>query len=137
MLWGGGGHNKLVFIHTWKVPEIPYQILISSSYSLIQKNMNSCLTKINFYLHSKFSTSMVLKLNTRLQTFDIFIISNYFTRGVREYYITKGFQDQFCQQNICRAQKEEVSVISSDHSCKDGNARYTTLPIKSLSDQLC
>ena len=28
-----------------------------------------------------------------------------------------------------------VSVISSDNPCKNGNARFTTVPIKSLSDQ--
>ena len=32
--------------------------------------------------------------------------------------------------------KETVSVISSDPSCKDGNARFTTIPLKPLSDQV-
>ena len=30
-----------------------------------------------------------------------------------------------------------VSVISSEPPCKDGNARFTTIPLKSLSDQKC
>ena len=30
--------------------------------------------------------------------------------------------------------KGTVSVISSDPPCKDGNARFTTIPLKALSD---
>jgi len=33
--------------------------------------------------------------------------------------------------------KGTVSVISSDPPCKDGNARYTTVPLKALSDDKC
>ena len=29
-----------------------------------------------------------------------------------------------------------VSVISRDSLCKDGNARFTTIPLKALSDQV-
>ena len=32
--------------------------------------------------------------------------------------------------------KRTVSVISSDPSCTDGNARFTTVPFKALSDQV-
>ena len=32
--------------------------------------------------------------------------------------------------------KGTVSVISSDPPCKDGNARFTTVPLKALSDQI-
>jgi len=32
--------------------------------------------------------------------------------------------------------KGTVCVISSDPSCKDGNARYKTVALKSLSDQV-
>ena len=32
--------------------------------------------------------------------------------------------------------KGTVSLISSDPSCKDGNARFTTVTLKALSDQL-
>ena len=28
-------------------------------------------------------------------------------------------------------------MISSDTLCKDGNARFTTIPLKPLSDQIC
>ena len=33
--------------------------------------------------------------------------------------------------------KGTVSVISSYHPCKYGNARFTTIPSKVLSDQVC
>jgi len=29
-----------------------------------------------------------------------------------------------------------VSVILSDSQCKDGNARFTTVPLKAVSDQV-
>ena len=32
--------------------------------------------------------------------------------------------------------KGTVSVISSDPPCKDGNARFTTVSLKALSDQV-
>ena len=33
--------------------------------------------------------------------------------------------------------KGTVSVISSDPPCKDGNALFTTVPLKHLADQFC
>ena len=30
----------------------------------------------------------------------------------------------------------QISVISCDHPCKDGNTRFTTVPLKTLSDQV-
>ena len=30
-----------------------------------------------------------------------------------------------------------ISVISSDPPCKDGSSRFTRLPLKALSDQVC
>ena len=33
--------------------------------------------------------------------------------------------------------KGTVSVISSNSPCKDGNARFTTIPLKHLSGQYC
>ena len=32
--------------------------------------------------------------------------------------------------------KGTVSLIPSDPLCKDGNARFTTVPLKALSDQV-
>ncbi len=32
--------------------------------------------------------------------------------------------------------RRELSVISSDPPCKDDNARLTTVPLKTLSDQI-
>ena len=32
--------------------------------------------------------------------------------------------------------KGTVSLISSDPPCKDGNARFTTVTLKALSDQI-
>ena len=40
--------------------------------------------------------------------------------------------------NVCGEWfKLNVSVISSELSCKDGNARFRTVPLKPLSDQKC
>ena len=33
--------------------------------------------------------------------------------------------------------KGTVGVISSEPPCKDGNVRFTTVPLKALSDQVC
>ena len=39
-------------------------------------------------------------------------------------------------QCVFRLTKESVQIISSDPLCKDGNALFTTVPVKALSDQV-
>ena len=41
-----------------------------------------------------------------------------------------------CLQPLIVLVKRTVGVISSDPPCKDGNARFTTVPLKALSDQM-
>jgi len=40
------------------------------------------------------------------------------------------------KNNQNRSLKRTASVISSDPPCKADNARFTTLPLKALSDQI-
>ena len=41
-----------------------------------------------------------------------------------------------CPEPLIVLLKRTVSVTSSDPPCKDDNARFTTVPLKALSDQM-
>ena len=45
--------------------------------------------------------------------------------------------NDFSKQGRIVLLKGTVSVISSDSSCKDDDARFTTVPLKPFSDQKC
>ena len=59
-------------------------------------------------------------------------------KGLKGFKGLKGLKDLKGTQTDakCRGLKWSLSLISKDRPCIDGNARFTTVPLKALSDQI-